>query len=204
MNHLAHCFLSFDNEDLLIGNFIGDFVKGNTWKNYSRGVQHGIFLHRTIDAFTDEHTATRQSKERIRSFAGRYAAAVTDILYDHLLAIHWNKYAREPFEVFAEKTYKQLESRVGEMPDELKARLPQMLRGRFLHGYTHREGLEWVLDRFSRRMIGGMDAKGLIEFFFNEIEDFSSDFHLFFPDLVNIAWQRKEELAASSGTEQDF
>lgn len=197
MNHLAHCFLSFGNEDLLLGNFIGDFVKGNTWKNYPEDVQHGILLHRTIDAFTDEHAVVRQSKERIRSFAGRYAAAVTDILYDYLLAMHWDKYTSEDFEVFAEKTYSQLKNRVEEMPAELKERLPNMLAGRFLHGYTHREGLEWVLDRFSRRMVGGMNATGLAELFFEKTESFSSDFQIFFPDLVNIAWRRKEELAAS-------
>lgn len=194
MNHLAHCFLSFGNEDLLLGNFIGDFVKGNTWKNYPEAVQHGILLHRTIDSFTDNHPATSQSKERIRPFTGRYAAAVTDVLYDHLLVLNWDKYTAEPFEVFAEKTYRQLENRATEMPPELRERLPRMLAGRFLHGYTHREGLAWVLDRFSRRMIGGMDAAGLTTFFFEEIEAFSGDFQVFFPDLVTTAQQRLAEL----------
>jgi acyl carrier protein phosphodiesterase len=194
MNHLAHCFLSFGNEDLLIGNFIGDFVKGSAWKNYPEGVQHGILLHRTIDSFTDNHPAAGQSKERVRHFARRYAGAVTDVLYDYLLALHWDKYSAEPFEVFAEKTYRQLKNRAVEMPPELRERLPRMLAGRFLHGYTHREGLAWVLDRFSRRMVGGMDAGGLTIFFFEEIEAFSGDFQAFFPDLVATAQQRSAEL----------
>lgn len=198
MNHLAHCFLSFGEEDILIGNFIGDFVKGNTWKNYAQGVQHGILLHRTIDAFTDDHPASRQSKERIRSFAGRYAAAVTDILYDYLLAIHWDDYATVPFDVFAEKTYGQLKNRVKEMPAELQERLPRMLAGRFLHGYTTREGLQWALDRFSRRMIGGMDTVALVNYFFENIKVFSEDFQLFFPDLFNAARFRLEELNTGS------
>jgi acyl carrier protein phosphodiesterase len=183
MNHVAHCFLSFGNEDLLLGNFIGDFVKGSAWKDYPEGVQKGILLHRTIDSFTDNHPASQQSKERIRPFAKRYAAPVTDVLYDHLLALNWEKYAAEPFDVFAEKTYRRLENRAAEMPEVLQKRLPQMLTGRFLHGYTQREGLEWVLDRFSRRMVGGMDSTGLANFFFAEIEVFSQDFNLFFPDL---------------------
>lgn len=193
MNHLAHCFLSFGNEDLLVGNFIGDFVKGSTWKNYPEGVQHGILLHRTIDSFTDNHAATHQSKERIRQFAGRYASAVTDILYDYLLSIHWNEYSGESFDDFAEKTYLQLKNRSEEMPAELKERLPRMLAGRFLHGYTIREGLEWALDRFSKRLVGGMDAGGLTAFFFDEIEAFSADFQVFFPELMAVARQRAEE-----------
>lgn len=194
MNHLAHCFLSFGNEDLLLGNFIGDFVKGSAWKDYSQGVQHGILLHRSIDAYTDEHPSAKQSKERIRAFAKRYASAVTDILYDHLLAIHWEKYHPEPFDVFAEKTYNQLGSRSQEMPAVLQERLPRMLEGRFLHGYTHREGLDWVLDRFSRRMIGGMDSVGLSEVFYADIDGFSDDFNTFFPDLIKIAQNRITEL----------
>lgn len=197
MNHLAHCFLSFGDEDLLLGNFIGDFVKGSAWKNYTESVQHGILLHRTIDAFTDNHPAAGQSKERIRSFTGRYAGAVTDVLYDYLLAMHWNKYAPQPFEVFAEKTYQQLKNRVEEMPAELGGQLPRMLAGRFLHGYTHREGLAWVLGRFSRRMVGGMDSAALEKFFFEEIEAFSTDFQVFFPDLVKTARQRLAELESS-------
>lgn len=197
MNHLAHCFLSFGDEDLLVGNFIGDFVKGNDWQNYPEGVQHGILLHRTIDAFTDDHPTNRQSKERIRAFAGRYAGAVTDILYDYLLFLHWDRYAKESFEVFTGKTYRQLEKRAAEMPPELQERLPRMLAGRFLHGYTHREGLEWVLDRFSRRMVGGMPVQALTASFFVNIGAFSGDFVSFFPDLLVAAKHRIAGLESS-------
>lgn len=194
MNHLAHCFLSFGHEDLLVGNFIGDFVKGNAWKGFAPGVQHGILLHRTIDAYTDEHPAAKQSKERIRSLAGRYASAVTDILYDHILALHWNQYHQESFEVFAEKTYQQLNHRSEEMPPVLRERLPRMLEGRFLHGYTHWEGLNWVLSQFSRRLVGGMDSAAVSAAFFGDIDCFSSDFNTFFPDLIKVAQNRITEL----------
>ncbi len=89
MNHLAHCFLSFGNEDLLVGNFSGDFVKGHAWENYPPPVQTGILLHRMIDAFTDTHDRVRANVARLRPYAGRYAGPVHDILADHLLARHW-------------------------------------------------------------------------------------------------------------------
>lgn len=187
MNHLAHCFLSFGDESLLLGNFIGDFVKGNDWKNYPPTVQQGILLHRTIDSYTDNHPMTDRSVQRIRPFAGRYSPPFVDILYDHLLAIHWEKYADEPFEAFAEKTYLQLENRREEMPPILQERLPKMIAGRFLHGYTVRDGLEWVLDRFSTRLAGNFDAVALGSFFFGEIDAFSEDFNAFFPDLLREA-----------------
>jgi acyl carrier protein phosphodiesterase len=184
MNLLAHCFLSLDDEDVLIGNFIGDFVKGHAWKNYPIGVQKGILLHRAIDSFTDHHTITDVSVRRIRPFAGRYAPPFVDILYDHLLAVHWKQYTAESFDDFAARTYAILESRVADMPEVLRARMPRMLEGKFLHGYTHREGLEWVLGKFSLRLAGNFDSSGLSRCFFEEIDAFSADFNAFFPDLL--------------------
>lgn len=183
MNHLAHCFLSFDDPELLTGNFIADFVKGRAWQSYAPGVQRGILLHRTIDAFTDAHPLARQSAARLRPFAGRYAAPVVDILYDYLLAGHWTEFAREPFANFVQKTYKMLDNRRMEMPEPLRERLPRMLAGDFLSGYAHREGLEWVLDRFSRRLPAGFDWRALWTFFLDHENDFSRDFQGFFPGL---------------------
>lgn len=184
MNHLAHCYLSFGDEDLLLGNFIGDFVKGHTWENYPRPVQRGILLHRAIDSFTDNHPLTDRSVTRIRSLARRYAPPFVDILYDHLLALNWEKHTQQPFQAFADQTYAQLERRVAEMPPILQERLPKMLAGQFLHGYTRREGLDWVLQRFSTRLSGQFDIDSLSNLFFDQIEQFSEDFNGFFPDLV--------------------
>lgn len=190
MNHLAHCFLSFGDEDVLLGNFIGDFVKGRDWEKYPQPVQTGILLHRTIDSFTDNHPLTERSVGRIRAFAGRYAPPFVDILYDHLLAIHWAQHSEIPFEVFAEKTYAQLQNRAAEMPPFLQERLPKMIAGRFLHGYMQREGLEWVLHQFSRRVPGPFDVQALADAFFREIELYSADFNAFFPELVEAAQHR--------------
>ena len=85
MNHLAHCFLS-DDDDILLGNFIGDYIKGSTWKLLPEPVQKGIFIHRHIDAYTDAHEACDRSVNRIRTFAGRYSPPMVDVLYDHILA----------------------------------------------------------------------------------------------------------------------
>jgi acyl carrier protein phosphodiesterase len=184
MNHLAHCFLSFGDEDVLLGNFIGDFVKGKEWQRYPAPVQTGILLHRAIDSFTDNHAATDQSVRRIRSLAGRYAPPLVDILYDHLLALHWDRYSDLSFDAFAEQTYVQLHNRASEMPPVLAERLPRMLDGRFLHGYTVREGLDWVLNRFSLRIPAKFDPIILSEAFFGDLEGFSEDFNAFFPDLI--------------------
>ena len=184
LNHLAHCFLSFGNEDLLVGNFIGDFVKGNDWQNYPLAVQQGILLHRTIDSFTDNHPATNQSVVRVRPFGRRYSAPVTDVLYDYLLAIHWQQFSDQDFDVFAQKTYQSLQNRAVEMPLPLRDWIPKMMEDQFLHRYTTQEGMRKVMQRFSRRLPVEIDTQAVLDYFFEHITDFSADFLAFFPDMV--------------------
>ncbi len=183
MNHTAHCYLSFANADLLLGNFIGDYVKGKSWNQYPPGIQNGILLHRTIDSFTDNHPVTRQSVNRIRPFAGRYAPPVVDILYDHLLCREWDHFSAVSFDEFAAWTYEKLDERQAEMPPGLQKNWPQMRAGRFLHGYQTREGLTWVLHQFARRLKRKIDPEALLTSFFEEIDLFTADFQSFFPDL---------------------
>ncbi len=190
MNHVAHCFLSFGNEDLLIGNFIGDFIKGNTWKAYQEGVQQGILLHRFIDDYTDRHPASDRSVERIRQFARRYSAPVTDVLYDHLLILHWEQYSSQSYEHFTQETYSMLHRRVAEMPETLQERFPRMVAADFLNGYSSQEGMRFVMERFSKRLHIELDVSAMMDHFFKEIDYFSQDFRQFFPDLVQHAQQQ--------------
>jgi acyl carrier protein phosphodiesterase len=42
MNFLAHAYLSFGLEEILVGNFIADFVRGKELEKYPKKVQLGI------------------------------------------------------------------------------------------------------------------------------------------------------------------
>lgn len=200
MNHLAHCLLSFGEEDVLVGNFIGDYIKGNQWQSYAPGIQTGILLHRAIDGFTDRHPLTERSVIRLRPLAGRYAPPVVDILYDHLLSLYWLDYVPlsvfpgpdglpVSLDVFSENTYRMLGRRKDDMPAPMQERLPRMLAGHFLHTYRTRQGMEWVMEWFSRRLPAHFKAGEVLNFFFDSIDNFSEDFHGFFPDLLQHAEQ---------------
>ncbi len=189
LNHLAHCFLSFGDEDILTGNFIGDFVKGNDWRAYPAGIQKGILLHRAIDAYTDDHPLTGRSVARLRPFAGRYTPPVVDVLYDHVLTLNWSNYTGETFVGFTDKIYRQLQNKAAFMPEVLRERLPRMLEARFLDGYATPHGMDFVLERFSRRLPANFDPKATLAHFLDNIDAFSEDFNGFFPDLLEYARQ---------------
>lgn len=187
MNHLAHCLLSFNDEALLLGNFIGDYIKGNAWKLYHPKVQKGILLHRTIDAFTDAHPSVKNCTLRVRPYSGRFSGPIVDILFDHLLAVTWQNYSSIPFQTFTNTTYQQLANKAAEMPPILQSRLPKMIAGDFLTGYLYPENMPFVFQQFSKRLPIPLDYITLLDFFFDEKEAFLEDFKVFFPQLLEKA-----------------
>src|SRR5882757_7102043 len=108
MNFLAHLYLSGNNEEILMGNFIGDHVKGNQLNSYPAKMRQGILLHRYIDTFTDSHFIMMQSKDRIRAYYRKYTPVITDVYYDHFLAANWKNYSDESLEEFAARIYRLL------------------------------------------------------------------------------------------------
>ena len=86
MNFLAHIYLSGDDDELKIGNFIADSVKGKKFSQFPDQVQKGITLHRKIDSYTDSHPIVRESVLRLFPKYGHYSSVIVDILYDHFFS----------------------------------------------------------------------------------------------------------------------
>lgn len=83
MNFLAHLYLSGDDSEIMVGNFIGDFVKGrNLNERFEERIVKGIELHRSIDAFTDSHPVVTLSKNRLRDKYRHYSPVIVDMFYD--------------------------------------------------------------------------------------------------------------------------
>lgn len=93
MNYLAHIFLSGNNRQLQVGNFIGDFVKGRRHNEFPKGIQQGILLHREIDNFTDSHPAFLETVEILRPAFGRYSGIIADMYFDYFLASDFGRHS---------------------------------------------------------------------------------------------------------------
>ena len=102
MNFLAHIYLSGDDDQIKIGNFMADSIRGHSYENYPSDIKKGILLHRAIDSFTDMHPIYRKSKHRLHEKYGHYSGVIMDIFYDHFLAKNWIKYSDENLEDYAE------------------------------------------------------------------------------------------------------
>jgi acyl carrier protein phosphodiesterase len=185
MNFLAHLFLSFENEDIIIGNFIADSIRNNEVKNYSLAIQKGIKLHRKIDSFTDNHPSVRKGTLRLRPHHHKYAPVVIDILYDYVLANNWERYSNQSLESFAKRIYFILNKRLDEIPDKLRKNVPGMIKGNWLQSYKTKEGLLYTLKRMDIRASFPSKFTQAIEHLEQDYSLFENEFNLFFPELIS-------------------
>ena len=117
MNYLAHAYLSSNQQEILVGNMISDFVKGKTKFNYPPGIQKGIALHRAIDEFTDTHPATKKAAAFFRPAYRLYSGAFVDVVYDHFLALDTNQFkTADDLQKFTDGVYKTLEQKISLLP----------------------------------------------------------------------------------------
>src|SRR5262245_6380679 len=135
MNYLAHAYLSFGNDEILVGNMISDFVKGKAQFNFPPNIQKGITLHRMIDTFTDTHFATKQAKQVFKSAVGLYSGAFVDVVYDHFLARDEKEFSPGGLKNFTEKTYEILNNFTFLLPERFNRMLPFMRTENWLLNY---------------------------------------------------------------------
>ncbi|MEQ9303153.1 MAG: ACP phosphodiesterase, partial [Marinoscillum sp.] len=151
MNFLAHLYLSGDDEELLVGNFIGDFVKGSQMEQYPERVQKGNRLHRSIDYFTDNHEVVLESKIRLREKFRHYAPVIVDVYYDHFLAKDWLKFSSTPLKKYTEDFYQTMDGYYDILPKGVIHMLSFMARDNWLYNYQFIEGINKALTGMSRR-----------------------------------------------------
>ncbi|MBK8807669.1 MAG: DUF479 domain-containing protein [Bacteroidales bacterium] len=151
MNFLAHIYLSGSDSQLMVGNFIADWVKGSRLDSYPAGIRKGIVLHRQIDALTDKHQDFKKTKALFAQSHGRYAGIITDIVYDHFLSCNWYKYSNFDKTTFIRRACVYIDCYKYLFPKELLKVLPAMVYNDWLNSYGSFYGLERVLRRMSAR-----------------------------------------------------
>lgn len=183
MNYLAHLFLSCQDDDLVIGNFIADSIRNKEVKTYPFSIQQGIILHRKIDTYTDEHPIVRQGTRRLHIHHHKYAPVVIDVFFDNLLAYNWERYATEPLTDFAKKMYNLLEERQMDLPLKMQKYVPNMIANNWLEKYGTMEGLQYTFERLDMRTKFPSNFKNAVSNLQADFELYNEEFNLFFPDV---------------------
>jgi len=185
LNYLAHIYLSGANEEILVGNFIGDYVKGFELARYSETMRKGIMLHRHIDSFTDTNLIVKRSKSRMIDKYRKYSGIIIDIFYDHFLVNTWPEYSNRPIEDFIHQVHDILNRHVDTLPEGVRLFLPSFIKFNWIQKYSTIEGIEDVLHRMSSRTTLPEETEYAIKVLREDYEKFESEFSAFFPSLIS-------------------
>jgi acyl carrier protein phosphodiesterase len=152
VNVLAHALLAHQAGCSLVGNLLGDFVRGAPPAHWPPAWRDGIRLHRRIDGFVDRHAASARSVARVPAEQRRWARVALDVYYDHLLARHWSDHADLPLQSFAAAVYAALQAQRAALPAGLVRFADFMAERDLLVGYREPAVIADVLARMAGRV----------------------------------------------------
>lgn len=187
MNFLAHLLLSGENEEVITGNYVGDFIKGRLSgekiTGWSADFLLGLKLHRHIDMYTDEHPTVREAKRMASKVLGKTAGIATDIYFDYFLAKYFDQFCDESLKSYSDRMYRVILNQDKLIPEHMKSMVRTMIRQDWLNTYETLEGIKLTFSRLSRRA-DFLDVLVLAEEDLAKNEEFYHDkFNIFFPQL---------------------
>jgi len=189
VNFLAHCLIGARAADetrpeLVVGGFLGDFIKGTLPVDLPRGLALGVQLHRRIDAYSNQHPGIRISCGRFPQPLRRMAPIFVDIIADHCLARQWSEFSSEPISTFTRRTYEQIAGHKRWLPAAGRRLLRYMSEEDLLASYRHTEVMQQGLRSITRRLDREHLNPALLETAIGQLEWLEEDFMSYFPDML--------------------
>jgi len=185
MNFLAHIYLSGQEEEVIVGNFVADSIKGNLINRFPAGMEKGIRIHREIDHYTDQHPVFRESKARLAPTYNHYSGVIVDLYYDHFLAKNWKDYSDEDLNKVVSRTYFLLVRKFHLLPSRSRRILPFMITQNWLAGYRDFNVLQRVFYGMSRRTSHPSGMEHAVEDLVRDYKLYENEFTSFFPEIIN-------------------
>ena len=192
MNFLFHMLLSGSDEQILIGNFMGDFVKGPLADRFPERIRLGVSLHRRIDSFAGRSELFQQSRLRLDPHYGLYRGVLVDLFYDHFLVREWDLWSDEPLGSYLTRARAIIEGRKNELPERMQPLVPYIF-DELLPSYGEVGGIGRALERMSKRVKRANPLAGGELELLRHSDGLQSDFRGFMPLARSFA----EELIAA-------
>jgi len=188
MNYLAHIFLSGDERKVQVGNFIGDFVKGNKHTLFPESIQKGILLHRKIDEYTDTHPLFKELVKMLRPEFGKYSGIMADMYADYFLASSFSKYSNKSSLCrFAINFYFSSLLNYQYLPERVKGFIFHFIGSNRLMKYASIEGLHNSLNIMSVYKSSAIQPDKAIYFLIENEVEMRNYFTEFFPDIIEFS-----------------
>jgi acyl carrier protein phosphodiesterase len=178
----------------MIGNYIGDSVKGRRYEHLQPIIRKGVLMHRAIDDFTDRHPVNANIRKLLHPKFGKYAGVYLDMFYDHFLAAGWDNFSSDVSLVtFCSRFYFDALVRHKYLPLKAKTLLYMFIAGNRLKNYSKLDGLEHALEFMHKHSKLPKTGKEAIECLTNNYDVLQDAFYEFFPLLINHTriWREK-------------
>ena len=186
MNFLAHIFLSGNDNEIKIGNFIADDLKGSSYLKYPEKIALGVKMHRTIDSYADSHPLYSIGKKRLKEKYGHYSGIVLDVFFDHFLAKHWNNFSSQNLRAFSRDFYLNLVIHAGSLTPKYRYMMPFMIVNDWLGSYKEVDKTASVLFRMSRRTSLPPESDFARTILIKHYASFEKEFFEFMPQIVEL------------------
>ena len=196
LNLLAHAHLSRHDDELLVGQMLGDFLEPGWRERLPPRVIQGVRLHHQVDRFTDAHPLFVQSRRRLGPRLRRYSGILVDVFYDHFLARHWESYhLDQSLAGFSRHVYAVLERHKRSLTGRFSRVFPSIAAQDWLSSYARLEAVDSALLGLSRRLGRANPMAEGGEALREHYAELECDFKAFFPTLEAFASQETAALA---------
>ncbi|MEP4890890.1 MAG: ACP phosphodiesterase [Aliiglaciecola sp.] len=186
MNYLAHIHLAHVSQTSLLGNFLGDFVKGSNLEHLPISLQNGVRLHRKIDSYTDNHPVVKSLREQFSPELRRISGVIIDIYFDHLLSIHWQNFTTQTQPLVLSEFYQQLKQQPPNISQHFASVRAGLLKHQWLQNYEDRKSClgayQQIEKRLNMRIKFALDGYRFMNSYHAQIEQ---DFLAFYPELIH-------------------
>lgn len=187
MNYVAHLFLARPTDEHRIGSLLADFTVGkieSLRERYGEGIAAGILHHREVDRFTDTHPEVGRAMDALQEGYGLYASIMVDVVFDHFLLEHWQRFASLGMDEFFDEVYRSLAREDWEFPPRYSFVVQRMLEKRWLASYRHLDNVAFALRRVGERFNRPTPLDNALPGLHAQYRTLESCFLTFFPELM--------------------
>ncbi|WGK58116.1 MULTISPECIES: ACP phosphodiesterase [Pantoea] len=193
MNFLAHLHLAQLANSSLLGNLMADFVRGNVQSQWPAPVVDGIAMHRRLDVLTDNLPEVRIARALFRPETRRVAPITLDVIWDHFLALHWDKFnPTQSLVAFTAAAEQNIVPQLAGTPEGFIELNAVMWRERWFEHYAEPTRLARVLNGMAHRRPRLAALRDSYQDFVDHYEQLKPLFFQFYPRLMAAA--RAQEL----------
>jgi len=148
-------------------------------------VKNALDNHYLVDKFTDSHPAIKEARQYFSVERKRFSSIAIDVVFDHFLIQHWQKFNQVPIANFKQNSYQLLNQSIPDMPSRMQVVVSSLTKNDWFKEYETTAGVGLALDNIARRIRFTNNFSGAIEDIHRHYSELETVFLEFFPELTN-------------------